>query len=53
MYTKKAVALAENNNNALWKAYTNMPVAFYFFVTGDIGSALKATFKNINRLVVN
>ena len=48
MYTRKAIALAENKNNALWKAYTNLPIAFYFFVTGDIASALEATFKNIN-----
>ncbi len=48
MYTRKAIALAENKNNVLWKAYTNLPIAFYFFVTGDIASALEATFKNIN-----
>ncbi len=48
MYTKKAIALAMNKKSALWEAYTNLPVALVFFVTGDIASALEATFKNIN-----
>ncbi len=48
MYTKEAIDLAENKKDVLWQAYTNIPLAYYFFVSGDIASALEASFKNIN-----
>ncbi len=48
IYTKKVIALADTKKKASWKAHTNVPVSFYFFVTGDIASALEAAFKIIN-----
>jgi signal transduction histidine kinase len=47
-YTKEAIALAEKTKSLLWKAHTNIPISFYFFVTGDMASALEAAFKNVN-----
>ncbi len=48
LYIKKATALANNKNNALWEAHTNLVISLYFFVIGDFASALNFSFKNIN-----
>jgi signal transduction histidine kinase len=47
-YIKMAIALAENERNNLWKAHTNVPVSYYFFVVGDIASALEVAFTLAN-----
>jgi signal transduction histidine kinase len=47
-YTKEAMTLAENRKNELWKAHANIPLSYYFFVSGDIASALETAFKNLH-----
>jgi len=47
-FIRKAANLAQDKENALWKAHSYYAMSLYFYIGGDFASALYFSFKNIN-----